>query len=369
MMDVLDRVRQIDVHDEVDDSQLRRSRASLEELMASERQPRARRRAWALPVGIGAGALAATAAVALVVASWQPRTSDPIAGTDTPAPVETVDPRPTPTEEPATAATVLEGAARLAPASVGSAIAMGGYLRIDTRLEQLVLYSADAPDSPYNASRAGATAGWVVARTYTTYIPADRSQEWVRVFHPDFALVSTFGADAESLYAQWISGIPQEELVDRSMGGLGGEASQGVDGTIYASDAYFASMPRDPHALLTWYSARITRDDPTPNATLFTHVVQDLELNAAPADLRATMFRAIALIPGVTIAGAEGTVVTLAIEYPNDDGLWRNTISVDSATGLVAASAVTQGASPGVVPESVPSHRTTTAITASATAP
>lgn len=358
-MDVLDRMRLITIDDDLDNAQLEHSRAALETAIAAERRPHAHR-ARVLRIGIVAASIAGVAAVALVVSTWQPRPSRPIA--ETHAPAETVEPDPTATTAPLTAVVVLDRAAMMAPASVGSTIAGARYLRIDTQTEQLVLYGADAKYGPFNATRAEATAGWTVAGSYTTYIPADRSREWVSVFHPAHTLVSTFGADAQALYASWIAGVPDEEIVIRTMGGMGDAPSSDLF-PMFGSDAYYAKMPRDPRALYNWYSAKASYD------SVFRLVVQDLEVNAAPADLRAAMFRALGFAPGVTIVGTDGTVVTLGFDWEVLGEKRRETISVDSATGLVTASTVTVGSGSAVVPQSVPTFRTITTTSATDTAP
>ncbi|HEX5858006.1 MAG TPA: hypothetical protein VFY91_07850, partial [Microbacterium sp.] len=277
------------------------------------------------------------------------------------------EPEPEPTVAPVTAASVLEQAAALASTSAGSSLAGGSYLRIENTTEQLVLYSPEAEHSPYNASRENATAAWVAAGTYSTYIPADRSGEWVRVFEPEKRIVALFGTDAEFLAAQWLDMALDEVIVNRYQGGLddSGDAAH----PAFGSDAYFAQMPRDPRQLWEWNRARMIEgnvEDVDEGAVMV--LIQDLELNAAPPELRAAMFRALALAPGVEIQAAEGDLTTLA--FRSDIHEPRvGTMTIDTRTGMVVASTGTVAPGPGIVPESVPGHRVTTSITVVDSAP
>ncbi len=370
MMDVIDEVRLIAADQDIDEAALARSRDRLERVLAGEPAVRAARPVRpALAIGVGAGAVAAVAATALVVSLWQPAPTTPVAGTHEPtAPESTRAPDPTPSHEDVeTADGVLERMAVLAPASAGSQIAAGRYLKLESRVEQLVLANAT---QAFDVPRDAATSGWVVASTYTTYIPADRSAEWVRVFHGDRTLVSTFGPDAAARFAEWDasfayfdSTLPPGGIVYRERGGMPGTASE-PGGLLLASDAYFARLPRDPDALYAWYAS--TAGEPGAEFML---IVQDLETNAAPPELRAAMFRALSRTPGVTIAEAAGSVVTLQRSWTYAGESRTNAVTVDTASGLVLASTMTRGSGGSLVPDSLPDSRTVTTITPVDSAP
>ena len=202
----------------------------------------------------------------------------------------------------------------------------------------------------------------MAAGTYSTYIPADRSGEWVRVFQPEKRIVAAVRTDAEPLAAQWVDMTLDEVIVDRYQGGLGDPGRRDTDPT-FGSDAYFAQMPRDPQQLLDWNRARMIEgnvEDVDEGVVMV--LIQDLELNAAPPDLRAAMFRALALAPGVEIQSVDGDRTTLAFRFDMYEPR-VGTMTIDTRTGLVVASTGTTAPGPGIVPESVPGHRVTTTIT------
>lgn len=383
-MDALNRVREIGADVELTQEQLGSALQEVRRGLVPDAAPRRRARLW---IGIGglvaAGAATTAIAIALsappaaVVEAVTPAPAAPdVTVTAEPEPEPTTTPTQAPTIPPVTAASVLEGAAALASTSAGSAIADDGYLRIENATEQLVLYAADAEQSPYNATRENATAAWVVRGRYSTYIPADRSGEWVRVFLPEKEIAALFGTDAEPLAAQWMGEILQEVIVDRYQGGLG---DPGYDpghtddppllGPTTASDAYFAQMPRDPGALLEWNRTRMIEGNVEDvDEGVVTVLIQDLELNAAPPDLRAAMFRSLALAPGVDIQSVDGDLTTLAFHFDQFEPR-IGTMTIDTRTGLVVASTGTRSPGPGIVPETVPDYRVTTTITAVDSAP
>jgi hypothetical protein len=284
--------------------------------------------------------------------------------TVTPAPAPTT-PAPSPATD--TAGGVLEQAATLASSSAGSAFAATGYLRVATKTEQLVLH-------PMNSSRTGATAGWVSTGEYVTYVPADRSAEWVRVFEPGATIAGLYGPGAQEGSQQWLTDLAEViamRTVNRTVGGLHDDGG----GVAFGSDAYFAQMPLDPGELLEWYGGMLV-DGNADLSQVFGAITQDLELNAAPPALRASMFRALALSPGVEIESVNGAVTTLRYShdsgYSPDEvggGVWTETVSIDTGTGFVTGTSRTMGSGSAVIPDTVPDSRTTTTFSVVGTAP
>ena len=99
-------------------------------------------------------------------------------------------------------------------------------------------------------------------------------------------------------------------------------------------------------------------------------LIQDLELDAAPADLRQAMFLALAEVDGTTIESVDGSVTTLRFVFPDTGGVRSATLSVDRETGLVVGS-TTMFREPGgsIVPDSVPDFRVTTTVSVVDAAP
>jgi len=370
-MDELDRVRQFGDDIRVSESSVEAARGALMTEIASPARQKRARRTWVIG-GIGGAALVAAAVTAVALVVPRGVVPEPVVDAATPRPSATVTaPPPTPEPEPSieapTASAVFEQAASLAASSAGSSLATSGYLRVETRNEYLTTW-------PQNSARSTASAAWVAGGTYVTYIPVDRTQEWVRVFEPGAEILALYGDGAEAASRQW-----QTDLADvigmrseiRSRGGLGegeGEAPRG-------SDAYYAQMPRDPQSLLEWYGAAAAEGN-IDFAQVFWVISQDLELNAAPPDLRASMFRALALAPGVSIQSVVGDETTLSFGhdsgYPNDEvggGYWTETLTIDTSTGLVVGTSRTMGSGGSVIPDSVPDNRTTTSFSVVPTAP
>ena len=219
----------------------------------------------------------------------------------------------TPPTEIVGAAAVLEHAAELAPLS-SPALQPGQYLLVQSRIEYVVTYDADIVDgAPYSSPRSESEAAWLVTSSHDTYIPEDRNGEWVRVFNADTSVIAWYGPEAEALAADWERQVQQAEpIVQRVQGGL---IEPFEVGYTIGSPEYYAAMPRDPQALLDWYwDYNGLGDEERATEILAQVLIQDLELNAAPADLRASMFRALSLVEGVAVQFSEGDVTTLSID-------------------------------------------------------
>ena len=368
-MDVLDRVREIGADVELTEVQVAEALDRVRAGLRTE-PSRSRRVLW---IGIGAGGVLATAAAAtaIVVAVSTPQTVVVEAATPTPtatAPdVIVTVPAPTvPPPEVVGAAAVLEHAAELAPLA-SPLLQPGQYLRVESRIEYVVTYDADAEGTaPYGAPRSEAQAGWLVTSSYDTYIPADRYGEWVRVFNPNTTVIAWYGPGADAFAAEWERQVQRTEpIVERIQGGL---IEPYEEGYTLGSPEYHDAMPRDPQALLDWYwSYYGLEDEERATEILAQVVIQDLEINAAPADLRASMFRALSLVEGVALQSVEGDITTLAFE-PGHSGSRPVTLSIDTRTGLVVGS-TTSGAGGTVIPEAVPDHRVITTTTVVDSAP
>ena len=127
-------------------------------------------------------------------------------------------------------------------------------------------------------------------------------------------------------------------------------------------------MPRDPQALRDWYwEYNGLEDEQRATEILAQAIILDLEINAAPADLRASMFR------GAFADRRRGRAVRRRQGHDAvDRGRPRRrglvTLSIDMGTGLVVGSSVTRGPGGAVIPDAVPDHRviTTTSVVDSA---
>ncbi|MEV4775141.1 hypothetical protein [Microbacterium sp. LWH12-1.2] len=222
--------------------------------------------------------------------------------------------------------------------------------------------------SPQNTTRADATAAWVSAGHYVTYVPADRSGEWVTVFEPEREIIALYGEDAAALSQAWLDQVLKEQIIRRVPGGM---ADRWEDSTepVAGSDAYYAQMPRDPAQLINWileYNGDFNLGAEETGVATF--LIQELEWNVAPADLRVAMYRALSTLSNGVVVGTEGTVVTLAFPTYAPNDRWDE-ISIDTDTALVTRTSVTFGSGGTIVPDTVPNSRSTPSLSIVDSAP
>jgi hypothetical protein len=358
-MNLWDSVRRIGEGAQIEEGALLRARKSLDEEIARPARGRARL-AWLIGGG-AAAVLLAGASAAVAVTLITPSDDEPVTAPSAPPSIGeepfTASPTPTAEAEPQhdliTVAGVTAEAAALAPVSTGSVLQGGRTLKVEVHGDHLSLWAADGDPVPSSATRVQASAAWIYSNTYTTYLPSDRSAEWVRDLGGASQIIAHFGEDAPRLSEEFRQQFAWIESEDRSVRSRGGIGQPGDEAPRY-SDAAYAAMPRDPHDLLAYLGADGEGDD----MGVFVGLADELQTNAAPVELRAAMFTAVSLITGVTIQGVSGQVVTLGytadVEYT---GLWTETVSIDLGTGLVVATSRTIGADGGVVPDDVPNYR------------
>jgi hypothetical protein len=135
-----------------------------------------------------------------------------------------------------------------------------------------------------------------------------------------------------------------------------------------------SSVPTDPATFLSWFQAkefpRAASDDGYINQDLADRIASYLADNVLPANLRTTMFKALALIPDATLLDTKGENST--IQYA---GRSLIRITIDDSTGLVTdwssflnePQAATQ--SMGPVPAGIPDVSTTVRVTTNVTLP
>ena len=229
----------------------------------------------------------------------------------------------------AEAAEVLNEAADAAIRYSDPVVGPGQYLRIETA--ELTWSGMQAPD--------GRDMSWQATVRDQLYVPADKAGEWVwnrgeRV--PVESSTAEEKAAAEEM-AGLLQGSPHPTVgIVRAPGGAfyGGPAPMAVIGTpIGEAD----TLPRDPRELLDLIYERTKGKGKSAELEAFVTIADGLRTGAVPADLRAAMYRAAALIPGVTVNDRQATVdgrTGVAIGLPFEDTS-RHDIIIDPATGLV----------------------------------
>lgn len=304
-MDLLDRVRDVAADaTPLTETQFNAARQRLlREIARAERVPAGSRRRW-----LGAGGLVAASAAAAVVIGVVGNTSG---------------------VAPA-AAQVLEHAAETTLTTVVLDPAPGQYIRIDERYEQK--FRGFAPEDGVELD-----IDYTVGYSRAWYVPADRSGDWVADFSvPDTVIItrgdtSLAGEIAARELVQPQTAIAGVAAIEAYPGGriMGGDAWQEHDYRVNSLERYYDEMPSDPQALLAWIDGYQPQEGVSAP-----ELVNLFGFNLAPPEVRATIFRALALKPGVSVLSVDGDITTIAyLEGGESDA--RAVIEVDTAQGLI----------------------------------
>ena len=248
------------------------------------------------------------------------------------------DERPGATAE---AAEVLNGAAAATITSSDPVLAPGQYLLIDTK----AVYS-------YGKYTEAGEFAWLVSQDSQLYVPADRSGEWVWNQEPSepvqfFDEASRREAERmaaeEKIPGRVVAGaVPPEERNQpmRAAGGRFYDDTPRLTLNARPMEEVIATAPRDPEKLLEVvydYQRNKGRGD-TPYEEAFGTISDTLSTGVIPADLRAALYQAAALIPGVTVTDREATLdgrtgISLGMKTAGYNA--RQELIIDPATGQV----------------------------------
>jgi hypothetical protein len=231
----------------------------------------------------------------------------------------------------AEAAEVLNNVAAATIQTSDPVVGPGQYLKIETReLTGSGWVAADGSDLSWQETTGG-----------QVYVPADREGEWVWNREERVPLESSSdaakAAAAEMRKAdQWPEGHPPSVGIQRAPGG----AFYGNEPTVIIGTPLkeAGSLPRDPRALLDIIYERTKGAGKAPEAEAFVTIADGLRTGVVPADLRAALYKAAALISGVTVGDRQATVdgrTGIAIGIPSPGGGTRRDIIIDPTSGLV----------------------------------
>jgi hypothetical protein len=230
--------------------------------------------------------------------------------------------------EPASASALLRFAAGSAITTSDPVASPGQYIKVETHAAYVDWYTD-----------ATGTGAYVAPEVDDLYIPADRSGTWVKT---STATKPTrfFGALGRAAAAKdWAQGSGGDTTVVRAPGGSFASAPEFGGGTTAVDN--LATMPREPKALLAYLRETLTRGERSADPSEyegfeFDHVGSLLEGGAVPADLRAGLYRALALFPSIAIAdhaavldGRTGTSFSLG-DY---QGRGQKQLVIDPSTG------------------------------------
>ena len=221
------------------------------------------------------------------------------------------------------AAAVLERAATAAISFQDPQVSAGQYLLVES--ENVHVTDGQEKDGPVIA--------YTISESSDLYVPADRDGEWVWQRNPVSVVdVLTPGGEAMVARSHPTSGPSAEPTLLAAAGG----AFYGNSANSQWGD--FDSMPRDPYRLLNHIYLTTLGAGSSPDGEALVFIADTLRQGTAPADLRAALLRAAAMIPGVTItddqATLDGTTGTAIGRLEGVNGL-RNEIIIDPDTGTL----------------------------------
>jgi hypothetical protein len=226
----------------------------------------------------------------------------------------------------AAAAAVLHEASVAAIANADPVVEPGQYLLVATS----AVYGATVVDTD------GQMASYLTITEEQLYIPADRDEEWVWI-RPLSRPYETFGPESEAAAeASWraVTAERDAEAVER-LRAPGGDFYSSPN--IHASE-HLDGLPRDPHQLLNHIYRSTIGQGPSPDGEALVWIADTLRSGAVPADLRAAMYGAAAMIPGVTVteeqANLDGRAGVAIGRLETVNGI-RQDLIIDPSTGML----------------------------------
>ncbi|HEY8473511.1 MAG TPA: CU044_5270 family protein [Natronosporangium sp.] len=247
----------------------------------------------------------------------------------------------------AEAATLLNQAADRAIGSVDPVVGEDEYLRVTTV----------AVNRGSFVGQTGVEASWQFTYTEELFVPGDQAKEWVLRRGPEVPYRPEDAAIAEEVGG---ADPPRRGFTERALNGaFFGSPPLGNWGS--PTPEFFASLPRDPEELLDQIRTFAADAGPSPDGEALVIIADTLRTGFVPADLRAALFQAAALIPGVELvdeqANLNGQVGVAVGRYEPNSGD-RQEIIFDPETGMVIGERevlVDRGVGPLLPPGSVSS--------------
>ena len=220
----------------------------------------------------------------------------------------------------AQAAEVLNNAAQRTIKTTDPKVLPGQYLRIQ-RTSVSATYASEADGSQYQ---------WLDTEKSDMYIPDDRSTEWV--WQRSGRVPTTFfdAKSKEYVLAQKIQ--PHPELLRANNGAFYGSSG-------WAMAAELSTLPRDPYRLLNSIYKQTLGQGQSVDGEALVFIADLLRTGLVPAELRAALYKAAAIIPGVTVTegqanldGRAGVAIGRLEEGPAKT---RQELIIDPETGLL----------------------------------
>lgn len=236
----------------------------------------------------------------------------------------------------AEAAEVLNNAADATIRTSDPVVGPGQYLLVDTK----------AAYSYGNSTISGEYYTWLVSQDKQLYVPADRAEEWI--LNQDPSVPIQFFDDASRRFEEQqrlelenpargpVATVPYDPLM-RAPGGNFYDVEQTIFNGMPLGEA-LDTAPRDPQALLEFIHERNGGKGATPEEQAFKTITEALGTGVIPADLRAALYEAAALMPGVTVLDRQATLdgrTGISIGMTKADHVARVEMIIDPDTGLL----------------------------------
>jgi RNA polymerase sigma-70 factor (ECF subfamily) len=230
----------------------------------------------------------------------------------------------------AEAAEVLNNAAAATIQTSDPVVGPGQFLKIETT----AVYGASS------VAADGTQAAWLEKTGGQVYVPADRNGTWI--WNREDRVPTTFFSEASKVAVA---------KMQKSLAKDAGPSLVGIQraprGAFYGSEqtvingiplTKVSSLPKDPRALLNFIQERTRGAGPSPEMEALMTIADTLRTGIISADVRASLYKAAALIPGVRVVDKQATLngkTGVAIGIQSPDGGARQEIIIDPATGLM----------------------------------
>lgn len=227
----------------------------------------------------------------------------------------------------AEAAEVLENAAIKTIQTADPVVTAGQYLKVSSTL--VSTFETDGAD--------GNIAFMQAKQGMDTYIPGDPNAEWV-LARPRTEIINAYDVPAE-IYGPMKSAYAEGE---------GEETVRAKNGEFYGPDKagpkdeptaqYLASLSRDPQDLLKTIRAHTKGQGKSADGQVLVFVADLLNSHRVSAELRASLYRAVALVPTIDVVERQATIdgrVGVSVGYLEKSSGIRSELIIDPATGTL----------------------------------
>lgn len=224
----------------------------------------------------------------------------------------------------AQAAQVLNEAAKTTIKTADPVVNPGQYLKIQSS-NRWGSFSTDQNGKQYQ---------WLDTENMTMYIPANRNNEWV--WERSGRIPTVFFDEESKEHAQSLQQDKPKAYVLR--GANGAFYGSAPDQSGFPTPDYLASFPRDPYMLLNNIFKKTVGQGQSIDGEALVFIADLLRTGMVPADLRAALYKAAALIPGVTVTDEQATLngrKGIAIGRVEEVSHTRQDIIIDPQTGLL----------------------------------